>query len=88
MKRKPDLESATAVKGKLVVSGRKYPADRYQGRFQSDEQAPRRPAVGLPAVVPLAAVRCGAPQRIICAVSRINVTGPSLQSRTCMTAWN
>ena len=36
MKRKPDLEIATAVKGKLAVSGRKYPADRYQGRFRLD----------------------------------------------------
>jgi hypothetical protein len=37
MKRKPDLEIATAVKGKLAVRVRKFPADRYQGRFRSDE---------------------------------------------------
>ena len=32
-----DLDVATAVVEKLAVSARKYPADRYQGRFRLDE---------------------------------------------------
>jgi len=32
-----DLDVATAVQEKLAASGRKYPADRYQGRFRLDK---------------------------------------------------